>query len=92
VDRGVPGGRASFTFLWAGGVPPILLLAAETDFSLRELDQRESDGMVVTLLWHEPTNGLMVCVSDERTGSYFELEARADNALEVFHHPYAHAA
>jgi hypothetical protein len=59
---------------------------------LRELDQRESDGMVVTLLWHEPTNGLMVCVSDERTGSYFELEARADNALEVFHHPYAHAA
>jgi hypothetical protein len=30
--------------------------------------------------------------SDERTGAYFELDAGPDEALDVFYHPYAHAA
>jgi hypothetical protein len=63
-----------------------------TPLPLRELDQRESDGITVTLLWHESSNELMVSVSDSKTGSYFELEARPENALDIFHHPYAHAA
>jgi hypothetical protein len=33
-----------------------------------------------------------VSVVDIRTGESFDLEASADNALDVFRHPYAHAA
>jgi hypothetical protein len=44
------------------------------------------------LIWHEATNELTVSVSDERTGAYFELAADPDEALDVFYHPYAHAA
>jgi hypothetical protein len=58
----------------------------------RELARRVSDGVEVVLFWHEVTNELTVCVSDERSGAYFELEAQPDQALAVFDHPYAYAA
>jgi hypothetical protein len=58
----------------------------------RELAYRATDGLEIVLLWHQPTDQLTVSVSDERTGAYFELEAAADEALEVFEHPYAYAA
>ena len=35
---------------------------------------------------------LTVTVSDERNGAYFELAAEPHQALDVFNHPYAHAA
>jgi hypothetical protein len=44
------------------------------------------------LFWQEATNEVTVSVSDERTGAYFELDADPDEALDVFYHPYAHAA
>jgi hypothetical protein len=59
---------------------------------LRELAYRETDGLEVILFWHEFTNELTVCVSDTRSGAYFELAADAKQALDVFYHPYAHAA
>jgi hypothetical protein len=57
-----------------------------------ELANRASNGIEVTLLWNRRSNALRVCVSDSRAGVYFELVAQHDNALEVFHHPYAYAA
>jgi hypothetical protein len=64
----------------------------ETQHRFRELAHRATDGLEVMLFWHEATNELTVSVSDERTGAYFELAADPDEALEVFYHPYAHAA
>jgi hypothetical protein len=63
-----------------------------TDPSHRELAHRAGDGIEVVLFWHELTNELTVCLSDERTGAYFELAADPDRALDVFEHPYAYAA
>jgi hypothetical protein len=58
----------------------------------RELAHRVTDGLEVSLFWCEWTNELTVCVSDERSGAYFELDADADKALDVFYHPYSYAA
>ena len=57
-----------------------------------ELAYRETDGIAVTLFWHSGTNRLSVVVHDWRNGDWFELAARAENALDVFEHPYAYAA
>jgi hypothetical protein len=38
------------------------------------------------LFWHQISNELTVSVSDERSGSYFELTAEPDHALDVFSH------
>lgn len=58
----------------------------------RELAHRASDGIEILLLWHQRTDELRVSVSDERCGAYFELAAGPGQALDVFKHPYAHAA
>jgi hypothetical protein len=58
----------------------------------RELAYRNIDGIEVTLFWHQITDELTVTVSDERNGAYFELAAEPHQALDVFNHPYAHAA
>jgi hypothetical protein len=58
----------------------------------RELAHRTSDGIEVVLFWHEVTDDLTVCVSDQRTGAYFEIAADPARALDVFEHPYAYAA
>ena len=58
----------------------------------RELAHRTNDGVEVVLLWHQPSDELIVTVSDERNGAYFELAAEPNQALDVFNHPYAHAA
>lgn len=60
--------------------------------TLKELDRRLSNGIDVSLLWDEGNNRVMVTVVDIRSGKSFDLEASPDNALEVFHHPYAFAA
>ena len=59
-----------------------------------ELDQRSSGGIHVTLVWipgedDEPEETL-VCVSDTREGSYFEIPTEAYLALDVFNHPFAY--
>jgi len=58
----------------------------------QELAHRANDGMDVTLFWSKTNGRLAVQVSDTRSGDFFELEARCDRALDVFHHPYAYAA
>jgi hypothetical protein len=58
----------------------------------RELAHRVADGLEVVLFWQRVTHELTVTVSETRTGAYFELAAAPDEALDVFNHPYAHAA
>ena len=59
----------------------------------RELAYRETDGLEVQLLWDERTNVARVAVLDSKTGDSFEIVlGDRDNALDVFHHPYAYAA
>lgn len=58
----------------------------------RELAYRANDGLEVALLWVESTDRLVVSVADERTGDRFALRASHANALDVFYHPFAHAA
>ena len=57
-----------------------------------ELHYRESNGIAVSLLWSRHSRRLSVLVEDRKEGASFTLDAHADNALEVFYHPYAHAA
>jgi hypothetical protein len=60
---------------------------------LHELDHRSNDRLDVWLLWRERDNKALVMVADEKTGEHFTIEVREDErALDVFHHPYAHAA
>jgi hypothetical protein len=63
-----------------------------TQHPYRELTHRVNDGVEVVLFWHESTDELTVTVSDERSGAYFELAVEPHEALDVFNHPYAHAA
>jgi hypothetical protein len=58
----------------------------------RELDHRVGDGFVVRLLWCKDDGELTVVVDDWRTDEHFEITARADNALDVFRHPFAYRA
>ena len=59
----------------------------------RELALREADGVEVTLLWHPTSDVVSVMVVDSRSGDQFELVLDHDDSpLDVFHHPYAHAA
>ena len=67
-------------------------MASNTTNPYRELAYRANHGVEVVLVWHQNTDGLTVAVSDARCGAYFELAAAPDQALDVFNHPYAHAA
>ena len=57
-----------------------------------ELDHRAQDGVEVTLLWWRAANVLEVAVIDERAGEGFVIPVGDERPLDVFHHPYAHAA
>lgn len=50
-----------------------------------ELARRANDGVEVSLVWSRADGHLTVIVCDVRTGDSFELAARSDNALDVFH-------
>lgn len=60
--------------------------------AIRELDHRFNDGIDVTLLWDERTDGVSVAVRDEKTGESFELDVHPEDALTAFHHPYAYSS
>jgi hypothetical protein len=59
---------------------------------IRELAHRSNDGIDVTLYWYPDTDGLSVCVSDQRRGAYFEITPEANDALDAFYHPYSYAS
>jgi hypothetical protein len=63
------------------------------DVSRTELASRATSGITVRLLWSRSTNLLTVAVDDAGNDDYFELILdEHDRALDVFHHPFAHAA
>jgi hypothetical protein len=58
-----------------------------------ELMSRESSGITVRMLWSRATNLVTIAVDDAASDDNFELVLDEDEpALEVFHHPFAHAA
>ena len=58
-----------------------------------ELASRESSGVTVRLLWSRSTNLVSVAVDDPANDESFELVlGENERALDVFHHPFAHAA
>jgi hypothetical protein len=60
---------------------------------VRELDHRSTLGLEVTLQWHAGTDVVSVAVFDTKSGEAFELVVGdGEDALDVFHHPYAYAA
>jgi hypothetical protein len=63
-----------------------------TELIPQELDHRASNGLEVSLLWSRRSNRLTVAVHDTATGEVLHVPARPENALDVFHHPYAYAA
>lgn len=70
---------------------PMETISVEAD-QLQELAHRSANGIAVSLLWSRATGSLSVFVADERSGQTLRIEARGDNALDVFHHPYAYAS
>jgi hypothetical protein len=64
---------------------------ADTISRFKELDYRESDGIEVSLLWSKIDNSLTVRVVDTKSDEKFRLAVRADEAMEVFRHPFAYA-
>ena len=65
--------------------------AVHTSPTRRELAYRSSNGIDVFLLWCPADDSLAVVVIDEAAES-FELAVTSNEALDVFDHPYAHAA
>lgn len=58
----------------------------------RELANRESGGLEVSLLWDPEDDALTVIVNDSRTGDAFALRPEKRRALDAFYHPYAKTA
>jgi hypothetical protein len=59
----------------------------------RELAHRTANGIDVTLLWRSALDKLAVIVFDSRSGDCLEVPVEeGDDALDVFHHPFAYAA
>lgn len=57
----------------------------------RELAVRASNGTQVRLLWRQGTRQLWVEVREPATPWALRIQAQPENALDVFHHPYAYA-
>jgi hypothetical protein len=60
--------------------------------SIFELDRREGDGIVVSLLWRKTLNIVSIELRDERIGEELEFVVPPDRARDAFHHPYVYAA
>ena len=58
----------------------------------RELAQRTSDRIEVTLLWTKSTNVITIAVIDSHSGEELEFDVDGTSALDAFNHPYAYAA
>jgi hypothetical protein len=66
---------------------------ATVESSWTELASRETNGITVRLLWSRSTNLVTVAVDDAPKDVHFELVLDENEpALDVFHHPFAHAA
>jgi hypothetical protein len=69
------------------------MFEATDDIPRTELASRETNGITVRLLWSRSTNLVTIAVDDAANDDYFELLlGEHERALDVFHHPFAHAA
>jgi len=69
------------------------MFEATDDIPQTELASRGTNGITVRLLWSRATNQVSVAVDDAANDDYFELVLdEHDRPLDVFHHPFAHAA
>lgn len=66
-------------------------MSTTSDITIRELDQRFTDGLDVRLLWDSATNRVSVRVNDTKLGESFELDVDGADARDAFEHPYAFA-
>jgi hypothetical protein len=57
----------------------------------RELAERTSNGTLVRLLWTQGTTLLWIEVHEPDTDRAFRILVKPEQALDAFHHPYAHA-
>src|SRR5262249_8024844 len=57
----------------------------------RELAVRASNGTEVRLLWRQGTRQLWVEVGEPATAWELRIQTQPENALDVFHPPYAYA-
>jgi predicted metal-dependent phosphoesterase TrpH len=58
----------------------------------RELANRVSNGLEVTLSWGPVTGEVLVEVIDHSAEQVFELSVPSERALDAFHHPFAYAS
>jgi predicted metal-dependent phosphoesterase TrpH len=58
----------------------------------RELANRVSNGIEVTLSWGPVSGDVVVEVSDRSVEQVFEFSVPSECALDAFHHPYAYAS
>jgi hypothetical protein len=71
----------------------LAMFEAIDNVSRTELASRETNGTTVKLFWSRSTNLVTVAVDDAANDDHFELILdEHDRALDVFHHPFAHAA
>jgi hypothetical protein len=56
------------------------------------LADRHTNDIDVVLLWARRTGRLWVNVTHRASGRMARIDATPTNALDVFHHPFAHAA
>ena len=82
--------RARWTLPSAGGAQVRTRHRQYMDAPL-ELDARHAAGIDVELLWDPRTRGLSVVAHDATTDETVTIYVEADQALEVFRHPFAYA-
>jgi hypothetical protein len=58
----------------------------------RELAQRTTNGVSVSLFWETVGNTLSLEVYDEAADEFFQLDVPKDRAMDAFHHPYVYRA
>ena len=69
------------------------MTTTQTDRPREVLASRRSAGILVLLLWAADTNTVAVVVRDDNTEDDFELLVEPGvNPMNVYDHPYAHAA
>lgn len=58
--------------------------------SLTELDNRNADGISVSLLWNADTGETFIEIEDMREESVETFPVSAENASDAFQHPFAY--
>jgi hypothetical protein len=56
-----------------------------------ELASRDTDGLVVALLWNRDGDGVKVVLGDTRTHRRFAFAVAPECALDAFYHPFLYA-